>query len=214
MVTSSPNATTNFGQTHVHTQLSAHLEKVKVKAAGASTTTVSAEQVLNGLNYTILKKDPASNVQSTSKDYDSTKEDDGEKANVKIDVKGFNIPQGIAHRKKKKQDTDERRKILSHIQSRELDPSGLLKDTIKIRHELKPDGLMENEWRCYLIYLKNAEHKEITLAQMPRKLVMELKPKIAEVELIHDREKNPFGVKNSKGAVALPQADQAGQIQD
>ncbi len=63
-------------------------------------------------------------------------------------------------------------------------------DTIKIRHELEPYGLTENEWRCYLIYLKNEEHKEITLSQMARKLVMELKQKITEVQLI--REKNPL----------------------
>ncbi len=65
-------------------------------------------------------------------------------------------------------------------------------DTIKIRHELKPYGLMENEWRCYLIYLMNEEHKEITLSQMARKLVNEIEPKITEVELIHDPEKNPL----------------------
>ncbi len=63
-------------------------------------------------------------------------------------------------------------------------------DMIKIRHELKPYGLMENEWRSYFIYLKHAEHQEITLAQMARKLVMELEPKITEVELICDCEKN------------------------
>ncbi len=89
-------------------------------------------------------------------------------------------------------DTDERRKIVSRIQSRELDPHGLLMDTIKIRHELKPYGQTENDWRCYLIYLKNAEHKGITLAQMATKLVMELEPKITEVELIRDHEKNPL----------------------
>ncbi len=150
MVTSSPNATTMFGQTKKQTQLSTHLEK-----AGASKTTLSAAQALKGLNYTILKKDPASNVQSTSKDYDSAKEDDDEKATVKIDDEGFKIPQGIAHRKKKKLDADKRRKIISHILARELDPSGLLMDTVKIRHELKPYGLTKNEWRCYLVYLKN-----------------------------------------------------------
>ncbi len=109
---------------------------------------------------------------------------------MKIDDEVFKIPPGIAHRKKKKLDTDEHHKIVNRIQSRELDPSGLLMDMVKIRHELKPYGLMENEWRCYLIYLKNAQHKEITLAQMARKLVMELEPKITEVELIRDREKN------------------------
>ncbi len=65
-------------------------------------------------------------------------------------------------------------------------------DMIKIRHEIKPYGLTENEWICYLIYLKNAERKEITLVQIARKLVMELEPKITEVELIRDREKNPL----------------------
>ncbi len=128
MVTSSPNTMTNFSQAQVQTQLSAHMEKAKVKAAGAGTTTVSSAQVLNGLNYIIPKKDPASNIQSTSKDYDLTKADDGEKANVKIDDEGFKIPQGIAHHKKKKLDVEERRKIVSRIQSTELDPSGLLMD--------------------------------------------------------------------------------------
>ncbi len=51
---------------------------------------------------------------------------------------------------------------------------------------------MENEWRCYLVFLKNQERKEITLAQTARKLVMELEPKITDVELILDREKNPL----------------------
>ncbi len=63
-------------------------------------------------------------------------------------------------------------------------------DTVKIRHELKPYGLTENEWRCYLTYLKNQERKEVTLAQTARKLVVELEPKIMEVKLIRDREKN------------------------
>ncbi len=91
MVTSSPNASTKFSQTQIQTQLSAYLVKAKAKAAGVGTTTVSAAQVLKGLNFTIPKKDPASNVQSTSKDYDLMKEDDDEKANVKINDEGFKI---------------------------------------------------------------------------------------------------------------------------
>ncbi len=93
---------------------------------------MSAAQALKGLNYTI---------QSTSKDYDSAKEDDDKKATVKIDDEGFKIPQRIAHHKKKKLDTDERRKVIARILARELDPSGLLMDTVKIRHELKPYGV-------------------------------------------------------------------------
>ncbi len=57
----------------------------------------------------------------------------------------FKIPQGISHHKKKKLDADERRKIVNHIQSRELDPCGLLMDMVKIRHKLKPYGLTESE---------------------------------------------------------------------
>ncbi len=76
---------------------------------------------------------------------------------MKIDDEGFKIPQGIAHRKKKNFDADERRKIIAPILARKLDPSGLLMDTVKIRHELKPYSLIENEWRCYLVYLKNQE---------------------------------------------------------
>ncbi len=155
LVISSPKATTTFGQTKVQTQLSAHLEKAKTIVAGASKTTVSAALALKGLNYTILKKDPGSNVQSTSKDFDSVKEDNNKQATVKIDDEGFKIPQGIAHQKKKKVDADEHRKIIARILARELDPSGLLMNTVKIRHELKPYSLMENEWRCYLVYLKN-----------------------------------------------------------
>ncbi len=87
------------------------------------------------LNYTIPKKYPSSNVQPTSKDYDSAKEDDEEKAKVKNDDNGFKIPQGIAHRKKKKLDSDERHKIIACILARQLDPSGLLMDMVKIRLE-------------------------------------------------------------------------------
>ncbi len=107
---------------------------------------------------------------------------------MKTDDEGFKIPQGIAHSRKKKLDADERQKIISSILARVLDPSGLLLDTVKFRHELKPYGLNENEWRCFLIHLKNSKCKEITLAQVARKLVMELKLKITEVELIRDRE--------------------------
>ncbi len=53
---------------------------------------------------------------------------------MKIEDEGFKILQGIAHPKKKKLDTDERHKIIACILARELDPSGLLMDTVKIRH--------------------------------------------------------------------------------
>ncbi len=178
-VVGSLDAMTKFGQTQISTQMSEYLEKTKALATDAGRTTQSAAQVLKGLNYTIPKKDPASDVQSTSKDYDSTKEDNDVKAKVEIDNEGFKILQGNA-------------RIISHILDRELDLSGLHMDTVKIRYELKPYGLTENEWRCFLIHHKNSECKEITLAQVARKLVMELELKITEFELICDRDKNPL----------------------
>ncbi len=48
---------------------------------------------------------------------------------------------------------------------------------------------MIKEWRYYLIFLKNKGIKNTTLAQVVRKLVMELELKITEVELIRDCEK-------------------------
>ncbi len=60
---------------------------------------------------------------------------------------------------------------------------------MKVRHELKPYCLNDKEWRCYLIFLKNKGTKNTTFAQVARKLVIELEPKITEVKLIRDREK-------------------------
>ncbi len=63
---------------------------------------------------------------------------------------------------------------------------------MKVRHKLKPYGLNDKEWRCYLIFLKNEGHKNANSAQVARKRVMELEPKITEVELIRDSEKKPL----------------------
>ncbi len=110
-----------------------------------------------------------------------TKADDEEKQKAEVDDKGFKIPQGIAHRNKKKLEADDRRKIVERILDRKLDPSGILADEVKVRQEIKPYGLNEKEWRCYLIHLKNTGHKNATLAQVARKLVMELEPKFTEI---------------------------------
>ncbi len=82
----------------------------------------------------------------------------------------------------KKLEADECRKIDEQFLNRELDLSGVLVDEVMVRHELKPYGLNDKEWGCFLIYL--------TLAQVARKLVMEFDPKITEVELIREHEKN------------------------
>ncbi len=39
----------------------------------------------------------------------------------------------------------------------DLDPSGVLIDIVKVRHELIPYGLTDREWRCYLLYRRNRD---------------------------------------------------------
>ncbi len=74
----------------------------------------------------------------------------------------------------------------------DFDPSNVLVDKVKVRHNLKPYGLNDKEWRCYLMYLNNEDRKNATLVTIARKLVMEFEPKITEVESIRDSEKNPL----------------------
>ncbi len=107
---------------------------------------------------------------------------------VEIDDDGFKILQGIQHHLNKKLEASQRLKIVKRIFDRDLDPSGVLIDIVKVQHKLTPYGLSDREWRCYLLYLKNRGQQ---YAQVARKLVMELEPKIAEVELIRDHKKNP-----------------------
>ncbi len=136
------------------TQLSEHLELTKsLMTDYSSWVTRSAAQVMKDLKCTIPRLDSASDVQSTSKEEATTKADDKEKHKVETDDEGFKIPQGIAHRNKKKLEADERRKVVDRILDRELDPSGILVDEVKVRHELKPYGLNDKEWRCFLIFL-------------------------------------------------------------
>ncbi len=78
MVTGSPDTMTKFGQNQVQAKLSEHLKKFQTLATRSGSTSASAAQVLKG--FTIPKKDLASNVQSTSKDDDSSTEVDDEKA--------------------------------------------------------------------------------------------------------------------------------------
>ncbi len=68
------------------------------------------------------------------------KADDEEKHKAETHDEGFQIPQGTVHQNKKKLEADELRKIVNHILDRELDPSGILVDEVKVRHELKPYG--------------------------------------------------------------------------
>ncbi len=92
-----------FGLSKVVTQLSKHLEQTKTSTDQSGRATLSAAQVLKDLNYTIPRLDPASDIQSSSKDYDTTKDSDGdEKPKVVIDDEGLKIPQGTSHRNKKK----------------------------------------------------------------------------------------------------------------
>ncbi len=90
MVASSPEAITKFGLTQVSTQLSKHLEKTKNSTDEGGRVTRSASQVLMELNYTIPRKDPTSDTQSSSKDYDTMKDSDSnEKPRWKLMTKGL-----------------------------------------------------------------------------------------------------------------------------
>ncbi len=91
---------------------------------------------MRDLKYHIPKVDPASDVQSTSQHKTMTKADDEEKLKTEVDDTGFKIPQGIALHNKKKLDTEEHRKIVDRILARDLDPSSILVDVVKVRHEL------------------------------------------------------------------------------
>ncbi len=119
---------------------------------------------MKDLKYTIPRLVPASDIQSTSKEEATTKADDEDKQKVEIDNEVFKIPKGITHHNKKKLEAVECRKVVEQILDWELDPSGILVDEVKVRHKLKPHGLNDKEWRCYLIFLKNKGHKNSTLA--------------------------------------------------
>ncbi len=184
-VSSSPDSTTKFGLEKVQTQLAEYiLSKLAVFDATplskvSKPVTRSVLQVVRYLKYQIPKKDPASDEQSSSQDKDMTKADDEETQQVKVDDEGFKIPQGVAHCKKKKLDADACRKIVNRILARDLDPCGMLVDVVRVRHELKPYGLNENQWRVYLLHLtSSSSYKNATLAQISRKLVMKLEPKL------------------------------------
>ncbi len=96
---------------------------------------------MKDLKYTIPRLDLTSDIQSISKEEATTKADNEEKHKVETDDEGFKIPQGVAHRNMKKLEADECQKVVKRILDRELDPSGILVDEVKVRHELKPYGL-------------------------------------------------------------------------
>ncbi len=196
-VSSSPDAKTKFGISKVQTQLSEFIQQTLLAPQRLISTqtsrpvTRSAAQVMKYFKYTIPRLGPASNIVYFER-RNNEKANDEEKHKAETDDEGFKIPQRTAHRNKMKLEADESRKIVDHILNRELDPSGILVDEVKVRHELKPYGLNDKEWRCYLIFLKNKGTKNTTLAQVARKLVMELELKSTKVELIRDHEKKPL----------------------
>ncbi len=96
---------------------------------------------MNDLKYTLPKIDPASNIQSTSKEEKMKNTDDGEKPNAEIDDEGFKILEGTAHHNKKKLKADECRKIVDCILDRELDQSGILVDKVIVQENYFNFGL-------------------------------------------------------------------------
>ncbi len=147
---------------------------------------------MNDLNYSIPKVNPAAAIKATSKEVVEMKSEDKQKTKVKIYDDGFKIPLGTQHHLRKKLESAECVMIIKRILDRDLDPSGVLIDVVKVRHKLTPYGFCDREWRCYFLYLMHRGQIYTTLAQVARKLVMGLEPKITEVELIRDCVKNPL----------------------
>ncbi len=71
---------------------------------------------------------------------------------------------------------------------------------VKVSYKLSPYGLSDKEWRAYLLYFVNKDPQKSTLAEVARKLMKELEPKISEIELTIDREKEPLSAKATKNA--------------
>ncbi len=92
-------------------------------------------------------------------------------------------------------EAEECRKLVDMILKRDLDPSDYLVNIVKVSHELSPYGLSDREWRAYLLYVVNKEPKKSTLGQISRKLVKEMEPKISEIELTIDHEKETLSAK-------------------
>ncbi len=121
------------------TQLSEHLQLTKSSSTDHnSRITQSAAQVMKELNYTILRINPASDIQSSLKEEAMTKDDDKDKQKVEIDDRAFKILQGAAYRTKNKLEVDELQKKVEWILNSELDPLGILVDEVQVRHKLKP----------------------------------------------------------------------------
>ncbi len=62
---------------------------------------------MKDLKYTIARLDPASNVQSTSKEETMKKADNEENHKAETDDEGFKVPLGTAHHNNKKLEADE-----------------------------------------------------------------------------------------------------------
>ncbi len=60
----------------------------------------------------------------------------------------------------KKLEAAECQKVVDRVLKRELDPLDYLVNIVKVRHELLPEGLSDEEWRCYLLYLMNQDPKK------------------------------------------------------
>ncbi len=107
-VSSDPNTTVNLSASQVSTQLSEYLQRAHTSSSTANAPTDqssivirSAAQVMQELNYTIPRVNPAATVKAKLKELAETKSEDEQKQKVEIDEDGFKIPQGIQHRLRK-----------------------------------------------------------------------------------------------------------------
>ncbi len=87
---------------------------------------------MKDLNYTIPRVNPTNTVKDKSKEIAETKSDNEQKKKIEIDDDCFMILQGIQHRLKKKLKSAEHVHIVKRILDRDLDPSGVLIDIVKV----------------------------------------------------------------------------------
>ncbi len=120
-ISSDPNTTMNFGVEQVPTQWSVHAQSAQASSSAAEapkvegSVTLTAAQLMEKLISARIQARTDMRVLAKSKYKVETKKDDVQMQKVELDDDGFKIPQGTAHRNKKKLAADERRKIVDRV---------------------------------------------------------------------------------------------------
>ncbi len=121
-VSSSPNATMNFGKEKVDTHYSTHKK-----------TTASIQAV-------VASKEK-SHEKDSSKASAKAKASDGQQSDIKLDDDGFKTLKGRAKHLKKKIEVSECLEIVARVIAQDKDPESILVKEVKVTNEITPYGL-------------------------------------------------------------------------